>query len=70
MPTLISLSGIIKGLGSHAPVLSSGHASSFFCLFFLQSGLDRLKQLPYEFTFTWDLKNKVNEQTNQKHTHR
>ena len=28
--------------------------------------LDRKKQIPYDFTYMWNLKNKTNEQTKQK----
>ena len=30
----------------------------------------REKQIPYNFTYKWNLKNNINEQTKQKQTHR
>ena len=31
---------------------------------------DRERQMPYDFTYMWNLKNKINEQADQKQTHR
>ena len=31
---------------------------------------DRERQIPYDFTYMWNLKNKINEQTKQKQTYR
>ena len=31
---------------------------------------DRERQIPYDFTYMWNLKNKISEQTKQKQTHR
>ena len=34
------------------------------------SGLSRERQIPYDFTYTWNLKNKINKQTKQRQLHR
>ena len=31
---------------------------------------DRERQMPYDFTYVWNLKNRINKQTEQKQTHR
>ena len=31
---------------------------------------DRERQMPYDFTYMWNLENKINEQTKQQQTHK